>query len=62
MQERPAAVASRPPLRNTSAAQTARSHVYLTPEAKYLGHEFRNIMVLTLAMSLLIVVVSFFLR
>jgi hypothetical protein len=56
------AAASRPPLGNTSAGPAGRSHVYLTPEAKYLGHEFRNIMVLTLAMSLLIVVVSFFLR
>jgi len=56
------AAASRPPLGNASPGSAGRSHVYLTPEAKYLGHEFRNIMVLTLGMSLVIVVLSFFLR
>lgn len=45
-----------------SAGPSSKSAIYLTPEGKHLGHEFRNIMLLALSMSLVIVVLSFFLR
>lgn len=44
------------------AGRAAKAPVYLTTEARYLGHEFRNIMVLTGTMAVVIVVLSFFLR
>ena len=59
--------ASPPTLQRTTTAPgvhppSGRAHVYLTPEAKHLGREFRNIIGLTAAMTLVILVVSFFLR